>query len=262
MRIYNCIWLALVIFCSLIIGCSEGGDSSSPEGALSLFGKGIDKNDEALAKQACTEEFWQARRDAGKRLFSQAVRKKFKLKKSEVKANVDRAVVIAEVIRDGKKVDLLYFYLKKIQGKWIFDGVNEDPNHGKYYLKGLLPARFNLEDYPASSELKVFGEKMINLAPQLKKAKEDEAKLKSLLEGVVEIKYSPASQLRLLLDSAHLELKLVSNHWIESLQRGAIEIGDESGKEKIFIYVVKENKKWRMLACYTGWLASDTVLRD
>jgi hypothetical protein len=100
------------------------------------------------------------------------------------------------------------------------------------------------------------------LAPQLKEVKEDEAKLKSLLEGVVEIKYSPASQLRLLLDSGHLELKLGSNHWIESLQRGAIEIRDESGKEKIFIYVVKENKKWRMLACYTGWLASDTVLRD
>jgi hypothetical protein len=254
--------LALVMCLSFSSGYSRKGSTSSPEGVLSMFDAAIEKNDEAMAKQACTTGFWDDERDAGKHLFAQSVRKKFKLKKKEVKIQKDRAVVTADIIRDGKKVDLLYFYTTRSSGRWFFDGADENRNHGKYYLKEILPARFYLGDYPSNLELKAFGEKMIQLAPQLKEAKEDEDKLKSLLEGVLRIKYSPASALRLLLEVTNLELKLVSNHWIESLKRGAIEIRDKSGKEKVFIYVVRESGEWRMLACHTGWLASDTVLRD
>ena len=254
--------LSIVLFLSLVAGCSRRETTFSPEEIISVFDTAIEKNDEAMAKQTCTAEFWNDEREACKDFFSQAVRKKFKLEKMEVKIQIDRAVVIADVIRDSEKVDQLYFYVKKSLGKWLFDGVNENQNHVKYYLEKILPARFYLGDYPSNSELAAFGEKMIQLAPRLREAKEDEAKLKSLLEGVLKIQYSPASALRLLLEVANLEVKLVANHWIESLKRGAIEIRDKSGEQQVFIYVVRESGEWRMLACHTGWLASDTVLRD
>ena len=125
-----------------------------------------------------------------------------------------------------------------------------------------MPARFNLEDYPSDSELQALGAKLIKLVPQLKQAKDesDEAKLKSLLEGVMIIQNS--SELRLLLEIADVELVLKSTHWIESLNRGAIEIRDNAEENKVFIYVSRESGKWRMLACYTGWLSSTTILKD
>ena len=216
-----------------------------------------------MAKQTCTTEFWiDSKTGSGKHFFNQAIRKKFNLEKMEVKVQQDRAVVIAYVIRDGKKVDQLYFYVKKSLGKWLFDGVNETQNHGKYYLEEKLPARFDLEDYPSNSELKALGEKIILLGPQLKKAKEDgdDAKLNSLLEGVMKVKDS--YELRLLYNIANLELKHVANHWIKSLKRGAIEIRDKSGKENVYIYVSKESGEWRMLACYQGWFSTTTILKD
>ena len=254
--------LALVILLPLVSGCSDGGTTTSAKGVLSLLNTAIEKNDETMAKDACTTGYWNGKRDPGNRFFSQAVRNKFVLEEKEIQVQNDRAVAIADVIRDGKKVDQLFFYLVKSQGKWSVDGMDESRNHGKYYLEGILPARFILDYYPANSELQALGEKMIQLAPKLQAAKDDEAKFKSLLEGVLKIKYSPASGLRLLLEVADQELNLASNHWVAPLQRGVIEIRDKSGKEKIFIYVLKEGGEWKMLACYTGWLASDTVLRD
>jgi hypothetical protein len=254
--------LSLLLLLSLVFSCSKREATSSPEGVLSVFEKAIEKNDEAMAQGICTAEFWKDERESGKHFFKQAVRKKFKLKKMEVKIQKDRVVINVDVFRDGKKVDQLFFYVQRSRGKWVFDGVNENLNHGKYYLEEILPARFYIGNYPSNSELQAFGEKIIQLAPQLVKAKEDEAQLKSHLDGVLKIKYSPASALRLLLEVADLELELTANHWIEPLKRGAIEIRDKTGGKKVFIYVVRESEEWRMLACHTGWLASDTVLRD
>jgi|GEM_PF-4134261 len=254
--------LALIIILPLVSGCSDGGTTTSAKGVLALLNTAIEKNDEAMAKDACTTGFWKADRDPGNRFFSQAVRKKFVLEEKEIQIQNDRAVAIADVIRDGKKVDQLFFYLTNSQGKWAIDGMDESRNHGKYYLEGILPARFILDDYPSNPELQTLGEKLIQLAPELKAAKDDEAKFKSLLAGVLKIKYSPVSGLRLLLEVADQELNLVSNYWVAPLERGAIEIRDKSGNEKIFIYVLKEGGEWKLLACHTGWLASDTVLRD
>jgi hypothetical protein len=254
--------LALLILFPLASGCSDGGTTASAKGVLSVLNTAIKKNDETMAKEACTTGYWNGKRDPGNRFFSQAVRKKFVLEEKEIQVQDDRAVAIADVICDGKKVDQLFFYLVKSQGKWSVDGMDESRNHGKYYLEGILPARFILDDYPSNPELQALGEKMIQLAPKLKGAKDDEAGFKSLLEGVLEIKYSSASGLRLLLEVADQELNLASNHWIAPLQRGVIEIRDKSGKEKVFIYVLRAGGEWKMLACHTGWLASDTVLRD
>jgi len=154
----------------------------------------------------------------------------------------------------------MFFYAEQSEGKWLFDGANENRNHGTYYLDNKLPARYSLEDYPSSSDLNALAKKIIKLAPQLAEARYNDKKLNALLKGVLKIKYG--SELRLLYEAANLELKIMATHWVKSINRGAIEIRDKSEEEDVYLYMALENGEWRLLACYTGWLSSDAILKD
>ena len=262
MRLKLSVSLVLFALLAYTTGCSNAGvKPTSPGNLLTAFANALSAGDEAKAETLCTKEFWMEKRDSGKGFFKQAVRQKFQLKKSDVQLEEKRAVVTADIIRNGKVVDQVFCYAVDVNGQWLFDGMDENKNHVAYYMKGDLPGRFYLADYPGSKELEELGTKMIGIARPLQEAAADPAKQEPLLKGT--LVGNPGkiySQLRLLLEVAPLELKVVSTHWVDSIRRGAIVIHDETGKEKVFIYVAKEAEGWRLVNCHTGWLSAESIL--
>jgi hypothetical protein len=174
-----------------------------------------------------------------------------------------KAVVTADILREGKVVDQVYFYAVDVNGLWKFDGMDENKNHVEHYLKDRLPARFDLSGYPGSQELQDLGTKLIGIASSLQEeAKDDPEKQETLLEGVlIGDPGNIYSELRLLLKVSNLNLEVVSTHMVDSIQRGAIVINDETGKEKVFIYVAKEANGWKLINCHVGWLSEESILR-
>lgn len=264
MRLKGCVLTIFLVLLVYIYGCSSsGGDvtPTSPENLLKAFSAAIQSGDEAKAKAEalCTLEFW---KKSGKRFFKQAVRKKFEMKKNNVQSKGEKAVVTADLIREGKVVDQVYFYTVKQKDEWRFDGMDENKGHIDHYLAGRLPARFDLSDFPGNPKLEELGKKLIEIAGPLKEAADDTEKQGALLKGVlIGDPGSIYSQLRLLLEIANMKLNVVSTHMVDSIQRGAIVIKDETEKEKVFIYVAKEADGWKLINCHTGWLSGESILR-
>lgn len=257
--------LYLVITTILIVyvtGCSAGPvEPNSPENLLKLFNAALDANDEAKAEGVCTKEFWNEKRDSGRRFFKQVQRKKFQLDKNEARTKGERAVLIIDVIRDGKAVDQVYFYTVNKDQRWWIDGMDENRKHIDYFLDGRLPGRFYPADYNGSKELEELGAKCIEIAGPLQVAEADPAKQASLLKSVFNGDPNALfNQLRLLRKVGQLKLQVISTHWVDTINRGAIVIHDESGKEKVFLYVVKEDAGWKLVNCYTGWLSAESLL--
>jgi hypothetical protein len=261
--------LVLFVFFVVVVfyfSCSNSGDgdlkSTSPENLSRAFSAAVKSGDEAKAETFCTKEFWNEKRDSGKRFFKQAVRRKFELKTGDVQAREKRAVVSVDIEREGKVVDQVYFYAVETDDQWLFDGMDENRNHAGYYLDGGLPARFYPSDYPGSPELEALGTKLIEIAGPLQEASADTEKQASLLKGVLVGDAGKIySELGLLLKVSNMKLNVVSTHMVASIGRGAIVIHDESGREKVFIYVARETEGWRLLNCYTGWLDGEALLR-
>lgn len=255
----------LFIFSILLVyNCSSGDLSpTSPENLLAAFSNSVDSDNKVKAETFCTKEFWASDRDSGERFFKQAARKKFEIKKNDVRIKEKKAVVTADIIIKGKVVDQVYFYALEANGLWKLDGMDENKNHIDHYLNDRLPARFNLSEYPGSQELQELGQKFIGIAGSFQGVAEDDLEQrKSLLEGV--LIGDPAgiySDLRLLWQVSNMKLKVVSTHMVDSIQRGAIVINDETGKEKVFIYVAREANGWKLINCTVGWLSEESILR-
>jgi hypothetical protein len=255
------IFLVLLVY---IYGCSGSSGAvapTSPENLFKAFSAAIQSGDEAKTRTEtfCTKEFW---KESGKSFFKQAAKKKFELKKNNVRVKEEKAVVTTDLLREGKIVDRVYFYAVKENDEWKFDGMDENKGHIDHYLAGRLPARFDLPGFPGSPELEELGKKLIEIAGPLKEASDDTEKQGAILKGV--LTGNPGSiysQLRLLLEIAHMKLKVVSTHMVDSIQRGAIVIKDETEKEKVFIYVAGEAGTWKLINCYTGWLSEEALLR-
>jgi len=267
MKIKHCIF---IIFFVLLVytytySCSSGDtNSTTPESLFKGFAAAIKSSDEAKAETFCTKEFWNEKRDSGKRIFKQATRKKFEMRKNNVQISSEgkKAVVTVDITQNGKVVDQVYFYAIDVKGKWLFDGMDENKNHTGHYLEGRLPARFYLSDYSGNSELEELGTKLIQTAAPLQDAAADPVKQESLLKGL--LIGDPGkihSELRLLLKVSNMKLKVVATHMVDSIRRGAIVINDETGKEKVFIYVAREDDGWMLINCYTGWLSGEAILR-
>ena len=256
--------VVLIFFVLLVNNCSQGDVTpTSPEKLLMAFSNSVKSDDKAKAETFFSKECWNARNNSGERFFKQATRKKFEMKATDSRISGKKAVVTADIIRDGKVVDQVYFYAVEKNGLWKFDGMDENRNHVEHYLNDRLPAQFDLSVYPGSQELKNLGTKLINVAGDLQEeAKDDLEKQKSLLHGV--LVGDPGriySELRLLLKVSNLNLKVVSTHMVDSIQRGAIMIKDETGKEKVFIYVAKVADGWKLINCHVGWLSEESILR-
>jgi hypothetical protein len=251
----------LLVFFSNCSGGGEG-DASSPGNLLKAFQNAVEDNLTEKAEPLCTQEFWNEERDSGERFFKQAVRRKFELKEKEVKIKGDKAVVASDIIRNGKVVDLVFFYCIKKNDKWQFDGMDENEKHIAYYLEGKLPGRFFPGDYPGDKELEDLGAKFIEIAGPLKDAAEDAVKQGTILKtSGIELDGSTYSKLRLLREIGQLNLKVTATHMVTPIARGAIVIHDETGKEKVFIYVFKESGAWKLIGCTTGWLSAESMLR-
>jgi len=263
MRLKRSVSLVFFALLAFTFSCSSADvNPTSPANLLTAFSSAVSAGNEAKAETLCTKEFWKAKRNSGKRFFKQAVRKKFELKKSDVQLKGKRAVVTADIIRNGKVVDQVFFYAVDVNSQWLFDGMDENKNHVDYYMNGDLPARFYLPDYSGSKELEELGAKLINIAGPLREASSDPAKQESLLKGtLVGNPGNIYSELRLLLKVATMKLKIVSTHMVDPIRRGAIVIHDETGKEKVFIYVAKEAGGWKLVNCHTGWLSAESILR-
>jgi hypothetical protein len=243
--------------------CSGGGEvkPDSPGNLLKAFNNAVEANDEAKAEPLCTKEFWNEKRDSGKRFFKQAARKKFETKENEVKSQGEKSVVVGDIIRDGKVVDQVFFYCIKQNGQWLFDGMDENHNHIAFYLDGKLPGRFYPEDYPGDKELEALGAKLIEIAGPLKEAADPEQQ-KTLIDSLgIESDPSTYSKLRLLREIGQLNLKVTATHMVAPIDRGAIAVHDETGKEKVFIYTAKTPGGWKLIECTTGWLSAESILR-
>lgn len=254
----------LISFVLLAYNCSNGDVTpTSPEKLLKAFSNAVNSDDKVKAETFFTKECWGARNDSGERFFKQAVRKKFELKTTDSRIKGKKAVVTADILREGKVVDQVYFYAVDENGRWKIDGMDENKNHVEHYLNDRLPARFDLSGYPGSQELQNLGTKLIGIASALQvEAQDDPDKQKTLLEGVlIGDPGNIYSGLRLLLKVSNLNLKVVSTHMVDSIQRGAIVIKDETEKEKVFIYVAKEADGWKLINCHTGWLSGESILR-
>ncbi|UCH97276.1 MAG: hypothetical protein JSV88_10605 [Candidatus Aminicenantes bacterium] len=256
--------VALIFFVLLAYHCSTGDVTpTSPENLLKALSNAVNSNDKAKAETFFTKECWNARNYPGEQFFTQAVKKKFEMKTTNTRIKGKKAVVTADILREGKKVDRVYFYAVDVNGLWKFDGMDENRNHVEHYLNDRLPARFILSHYPGSQELQELGTKLIGIAASLQEeAKDDPGKQKSLLEGI--LIGDPGriySELRLLLKVSNMNLKVMSTHMVDSIQRGAIVIHDETGKEKIFIYAAKEPGGWKLINCTTGWLSEESILK-
>ncbi|MCP4219294.1 MAG: hypothetical protein GY765_31965 [bacterium] len=262
MKVKTVLWCVSVLLIAAFVGCSGGKVApTSPDNLLTLFSTGLESNDAAKAEAVCTKEFWNEKRNSGKHFFKQANRKKFTLKKSETKRKGKKAVVITDITMKGKVVDQVYLYTAGKDNKWLIDGMDENRRHIDHYLEGRLPARFHPSDYPANKELEKLGAKLIGIAAPLQEAETDAEKQKTLLDGV--LTGAPGSvfnQLRLLRQAGKFTLKVVSTHMVDSIKRGAIVIHDDTGKEKVFIYIAKEADGWRLVNCHTGWLSAESIL--
>lgn len=254
----------LIFFVLLFYNCSNGDVTpTSPEKLLKAFSKAVNSDDKIKAETFFTKESWNASGDSGERFFKQAVRKKFEIKTTDSRIKGKKAVVTADILREGKVVDQVYFYAVDENGLWKFDGMDENRNHVDHYLNDRLPAKFDLSDYPGSQELQDLGTKLIDIARSLQEeAKDDPEKQKTLLEGVlIGNPGSVYSDLRLLLKVSNLHLKVVSTHMVDSIQRGAVVINDETGKEKVFVYIAKEANAWKLINCTVGWLSEESILK-
>lgn len=256
--------LVLIFFVLLSYNCSNGDITpTSPEKLLKAFANAVNSGDKVKAETFFTKESWNARGDSGEQIYKQAVRKKFEMITTNSRIRGKKSVVTADILREGKKVDQVFFYAIEENGLWKFDGMDENSNHVEHYLYDRLPARFDLSGYPGSRELQDLGTKLIEIArPLQEEAKDDPEKQETLLEGVLIGEPGRIySGLRLLLKVSNLNLKVVSTHMVDSIQRGAVVINDESGKEKVFIYVAKETNGWKLINCHVGWLSEESILR-
>jgi len=256
--------LALCILILLGNNCSKGDLSpTSPEKLINAFSSFIAAEDNIKAESCFTKESWKSRNNSGERFFKQAKRKKFEMKYIDSKLNETKAAITADIILKGKAVDRIYFYAIFLNGLWKIDGLNENKNQVDHYINGRLPARFNLSSYSGNEELKALGVKLISIAKTLNdEAKEDPEKKKTMLDGVLSgDPVNTYSGLRLLLKVSDLRLKVVSTHMVGSIKRGTIVINDESGKEKVFLYLKKTDKGWELINCTVGWLSEESLLR-
>ncbi|MCP5107027.1 MAG: hypothetical protein GY950_26820 [bacterium] len=251
--------LLLVFFSN----CSGGGEvvPNSPGNLLKAFKNAVEADDKVKAEPLCTKEYWNEKRDSGKRFFKQAGRKKFELKENEVKVKGDKAVVVTDIIRDGKVVDQVFFYCIKNNDQWLFDGMDENTGHIGYYLDGKLPGRFYPEDYPGDKELEALGAKLAEIAGPLKETVEPAQQEPLIKTSGIESDGTTYSKLRLLREVGQLNLKVTATHMVTPIDRGAIVIHDETGKEKVFIYVAKVAGGWKLINCTTGWLSAESMLR-
>ncbi len=257
--------LIICVFCVFLgNSCSEGGiDQTSPEKLIKTLSNLISIEDKVNTENCFTGECWKSRNDSGERFVKQAVRKKFELKLIDSKLKEAKAVVTADIIIKGKIVDRLYFYAINNKGIWKIDGLNENKNQGEHYINDRLPARFNISSYKGNQELEDLGTKLLSLAKQLKViAKDDQEQKKTLLNDLfIGNAAENYSKLRLLLKVSDLSLKIVSTHMVTSIKRGAIVVKDESGKEKVFIYLERDKEGWKLINCLVGWLSAESLLR-
>jgi hypothetical protein len=256
--------VVLIFFVLLAFNCSKGDlTPTSPENLLIAFSNAVNSDDKVKAETFFTKECWNARNDSGERFFKQAAKKKFEMKTTDSRIKGKKAVVTADILREGKVIDQVYFYALEENGLWKFDGMDENRNHVEHYLNHRLPARFDLSGYPGSQELQDLGTKLIGIARSLQEeAKDDPGKQETLLEGIlIGDPASIYSGLRLLLKVSNLNLKVVSTHMVDSIQRGAVVINDDTGKEKVFVYVAKETNGWKLINCHVGWLSEESILR-
>ncbi len=139
--------LSLPLFILVLLPACEGNSvtqsnrtthpapTSSADATWETFRQSLATADEELAKSVCEQQFWSTNDDSGSQFFEQAVRKKFTLQLKNRQLVDDRACFTTDILRDGKVVDTVHFYLRK-STEWRLVAWDEDDDHVVDFLAG------------------------------------------------------------------------------------------------------------------------------
>jgi hypothetical protein len=203
--------------------------------------QGIKSDKQELFKGNCSVGFWEAKSDGGERMYRQAVRKKFDFAVSSKEENGDREVYNVEVVVAGKKVDRVFLFFIKQDGKWLLDGISENKKHKQVFLQGKVSGHFYPLDLPGTPDF----EKIAMLIVEAAKNAESRQQLFSQhLTPDSEVNFAQVEKMQ--------SLMYKSNHVWSEMRRAMIffeytaEGGKGSSRERAILYFRMVADKWQL----------------
>lgn len=220
--------------------------------------RGMKEGKVELFKNNCTAGYWNAKSDGGERMYRQAVRKKFDFEISSKAENGDRVVYHVDVIVGGRKVDLVFMFFARQEGKWLLDGISENKFHRQLFLQGKISGHF----YPLSlSGTPEFEKIAMTIVDAVTNAETKQTFLAQL---------TPDSGVAFAQVEKLPELAYKSNHVWANMYRAVIifEYADNAGgkgatRQKAALYFKMVADKWQLYAVSTwGYVSLEQFLAD
>ncbi len=237
--------------------------TENPKAAVEQLNQAIQTGQEAAAKALFIKEAWDYEYDSAQRFYSQLQSTKFILKAKESRIEDTRAIIKAEISNEKKRIDVIYFYATQTGSDWKLAAIDRDIHHSNLFLAKKLPAYFNLNNVKPSQMLEAFGKKVITWSKSLPSSSDylsmsDEQKKQSFKDFASS---PPRSNYYLLTMISSLKNpKVISTHWVESINRGAIVLKGD-GYDEPAIYFEKKEAGWHLLNI-TSFLTTDAILED
>lgn len=232
--------------------------SSNPQDVYQAIVQGMKSDKLELFKDNCTRGYWEAKVDGGDRMYRQAVRKKFDFQVSGKEENGDRVVYYVDVVVGNRKVDRVFMFFAKNDGKWLLDGISENKMHKQYFLQGKVSGHFYPLDLPGSPDFEKIAMAIIDAA------KNPEAKQKLFTDYL-----TPDSAANVDKVLKMQELMYKSNHVWSEMRRAVLvfEFSEEGGKgvsrQKAALYFKMVADRWQFYSLSTwGYVSLESMLAE
>ena len=168
-------------------------------------------------KTVCTDSYWNAEKDGGKRAFTQFAKmpSAMELKVIDKKTEQDRAVLTVHLMMNGQAMDEIYIYALKEGEQWLMDGINESKYMVKYFMEGKCSGHFDPASIPANEDLQSIAETM------LKHTKDSDA-LKAYMQEVFTEDSDYASVVEQFTDAGYDKVMVSGAGYSEDFGKGYI----------------------------------------